>query len=104
VAPAPGAGGPVSASTPSAKASTQPGRKARRRKPGNTARVVAGLILGGIVTAFALLNLDQVRVNWILGTWSTPLIIVIAVAFLLGLAAGSALHLEGRRRARKKRT
>lgn len=92
----------MSASTPSTHPA-QTGKKKPKRKPGNTARLLAGLILGGIVTAFALLNLDQVRVNWILGTWSTPLIIVIAVSFLLGAAAGSALHLEGRRRARKKR-
>jgi uncharacterized integral membrane protein len=102
MAPAHGAGGPVSA-TPSTKTPAQPGKKKPRRKPGNTARVLAGLILGGIVAAFAVLNLHQVRVDWILGTWSTPLIIVIAVAFLFGLAAGTALHLEGRRRARKKR-
>jgi uncharacterized integral membrane protein len=104
VAPARGAGGPVSASTPSSRTPAQPGRKKPKRKPGNAARLLAGLILGGIVTAFAVLNLDQVKVNWILGTWSTPLIIVIAVSFLLGVGAGTALHLEGRRRARKKRT
>jgi uncharacterized integral membrane protein len=92
----------MSASTPPTSRPAPPAKKPRR-KPSNTARLVAGLILGGIVTAFAVLNVDDVRVNWILGTWSTPLIIVIAVAFLLGLAAGTALHLEGRRRARKKR-
>jgi uncharacterized integral membrane protein len=91
----------VSASTPSTRTPAQPAKK--KRKPANTARVLAGVILGGIVTAFAVVNLHKVKVDWILGTWSTPLIIVIAVAFLLGLAAGTALHLEGRRRARKKR-
>jgi uncharacterized integral membrane protein len=104
VAQATGAGGAVSASTPPTRTPAQSGKKKPKRKPGNTARLLAGLILGGIVTAFAVLNLDQVRVNWVLGTWSTPLIIVIAVSFLLGAAAGSALHFEGRRRARKKRT
>ena len=93
----------MSALPPSSRTPASTGKKKPRRKPGNAARLLAGLILGGIVTAFALLNLDEVEVNWILGTWSTPLIIVIAVAFLFGAAAGSALHLEGRRRARKKR-
>ena len=93
----------MSASTPSTRTPAQPAKQKRKRTPGNTARVVAGLILGGIVTAFAVLNLHQVKVDWILGTWSTPLIIVIAVAFLLGVATGTALHLEGRRRARKKK-
>jgi uncharacterized integral membrane protein len=35
-----------------------------------------------------VLNFDKVEVNWLLGTWSTPLIIVIAVSFLLGAGAG----------------
>ena len=93
----------MSASTPSTKARAQPAKQKRKRKPGNMARLLAGLILGGIVTAFAVLNLHQVKVDWIFGTWSTPLIIVIAVAFLLGLATGTALHLEGRRRSRKRK-
>ena len=45
---------------------------------------------------FAVLNLDEVGVNWIVGTWRTPLIIVIAVALLVGAALG---FLVGRRRA-----
>ena len=92
----------MSASTPSTSRPAQPAKKPGR-KPSNAARVLAGLILGGVVAAFAVLNLHQVKVDWVLGTWSTPLIIVIAVSFLLGLAAGTALHLEGRRRARKKK-
>jgi uncharacterized integral membrane protein len=43
------------------------------------------------VALFAVLNLDQVDVNWIVGTWQTPLIIVIAVAMLLGTALGYVL-------------
>jgi hypothetical protein len=34
---------------------------------------LAAAILGGLGVLFAALNLDEVRVNWILGTWSTPL-------------------------------
>jgi uncharacterized integral membrane protein len=44
--------------------------------------------LGGLVVLFAVLNLDEVDVNWIVGTWQTPLIIVIAVAMLLGAGIG----------------
>jgi uncharacterized integral membrane protein len=47
--------------------------------------------LGGLVALFAVLNLDQVDVNWIVGTWQTPLIIVIAVAMLLGAGLGFVL-------------
>ena len=37
---------------------------------------------------FAALNLDEVDVNWILGTWSTPLIVVIALSMLIGAGLG----------------
>jgi uncharacterized integral membrane protein len=59
-------------------------------------RQIAMIAFGGLAVLFALLNLDEVKVNWLLGTWQTPLIIVIAVAFLLGALAG---WLGGRRRA-----
>ena len=50
-------------------------------------RTVAAAILGGLAALFAVVNRDDVEVNWVLGTWSTPLIIVIAVSFLVGVAA-----------------
>jgi uncharacterized integral membrane protein len=59
------------------------------------ARTIAALGLGGLGAAFAVLNVDDVDVNWILGTWSTPLIIVIAVSLLIGAGLG---FLVGRRR------
>ena len=49
-------------------------------------RQVAVLVLAGVGGVFAALNLDEVEVNWILGTWSTPLIIVIALSMLIGAA------------------
>jgi len=52
------------------------------------ARAVATFALGGLAVLFALLNFDQVDVNWLLGTWSTPLIVVIAISFLLGAGVG----------------
>jgi uncharacterized integral membrane protein len=58
---------------------------------------LAAAILGGLGVLFAALNLDEVQVNWILGTWSTPLVLVIVVSFLLGVAGGLLL---ARRRAR----
>ena len=41
-----------------------------------------------LAVLFAVLNFDEVSVNWVLGTWETPLIVVIAVSFLLGAGAG----------------
>ena len=58
-------------------------------------RALAVLILAGVGVLFAVLNLDKVDVNWVLGTWSTPLILVIAISFLLGAGTGI---LVGRRR------
>jgi uncharacterized integral membrane protein len=58
-------------------------------------RTVAAFGLGGIGALFAVLNVDEVEVNWILGTWSTPLIIVIALSMVIGAGLG---YLVGRRR------
>jgi uncharacterized integral membrane protein len=59
------------------------------------ARALAMFGLGGLAVLFAVLNFDKVDVNWLLGTWSTPLIVVIALSFLLGAGVGL---LVGRRR------
>ena len=61
-------------------------------------RQVAVLALAGLGGVFAALNLDEVEVNWILGTWSTPLIVVIALSMLVGAAL---VLLAGRRRGTK---
>lgn len=49
-------------------------------------RQIGVLVLGGIGIAFAALNVDEVEVNWILGTWQTPLIVVIALSMVIGTA------------------
>jgi uncharacterized integral membrane protein len=59
-------------------------------------RQVAALGLAGAGIAFAVANLDDVKVNWILGNWKTPLIVVIALSMLVGAALG---FLVSRRRA-----
>jgi uncharacterized integral membrane protein len=63
-------------------------------------RLLGAVLAGVLVTVFAVLNLDEVDVNWIVGTWSTPLIVVIAVSALLGVALDRGLQ----RRARKRST
>jgi uncharacterized integral membrane protein len=80
--------------------STDPTPKSARGEKTDRARLLASLLLGGLIVAFALLNTDKVDVNWILSTWSTPLIVVIAVSFALGLGAGALLH-RGRTRRRR---
>jgi lipopolysaccharide assembly protein A len=51
-------------------------------------RRIAALALAGVGVAFAVANLDEVKVNWILGTWETPLIVVIALSMIIGSALG----------------
>ncbi len=70
------------------------GGRARSRR--ERARPLVAAVLGGLAVLFAVLNFDEVDVNWLLGTWSTPLIVVIVVSFALGAGAG---YLVARRRA-----
>jgi uncharacterized integral membrane protein len=51
-------------------------------------RQIGALVLAGVGVAFAVANLDEVKVNWILGTWETPLIVVIALSMIVGAALG----------------
>ena len=58
-------------------------------------RQVAAIVLAGAGGAFAVANVDEVDVNWVLGTWSTPLIVVIALSMVIGAGLG---YLVARRR------
>jgi uncharacterized integral membrane protein len=71
-----------------APAANKADRKERNRR-------IAALIVGVIIVVFAVVNTDKVKVDWIVTSSSTPLIIVIAVSFVLGLAGGYLLR--GRR-------
>ena len=62
-------------------------------------RMVGAIALIALVILFGVLNFDDVEVNWILGTWSTPLIVVIVVSALLGAAIDRVV--VRRRRARR---
>lgn len=53
-------------------------------------------MLAGLTVAFALLNTGDVEVDWIFGTFSTPLIVVIVVSLLVGALFGFALARRGR--------
>ena len=59
-------------------------------------RQLAGLALAAVGVTFAAVNLDQVKVNWVLGTWRTPLIVVIALSIVIGAGLGL-LIARGRR-------
>jgi uncharacterized integral membrane protein len=78
-------------------------QRSRERKP--TARrdrwrLILGIVIGVIATVFAFLNLDETEVNWIIGTWNTPVIVVIAVSFVIGVIADRVWGTVHRRRKR----
>ena len=57
------------------------GRRSRREM----ARTGALVVLAVLVTLFAVLNTDKVKVHWIFGTREAPLIIVIVGSLLVGV-------------------
>lgn len=62
------------------------------------ARAAALVVLAVLITLFAVLNVKDVEVNWIFGSTSTPLIIVIAVSLLFGILLGHFAQLRTRRK------
>jgi uncharacterized integral membrane protein len=68
----------------------------RRREQ---ARRVSLLALAALIVAFAVTNLKEVKVKWIVGSGHAPLIIVIVVSLVVGVALG---HFAERRSARRK--
>jgi uncharacterized integral membrane protein len=60
-------------------------------------RQIAALVLAALGGVFAAVNLDDVKVNWILGTWKTPLIVVIALSLVVGAALGLLVSRSRRR-------
>jgi uncharacterized integral membrane protein len=59
-----------------------PELKRSRRESARTATLIA---IAVVTTLFAVLNLKDVEVNWIFGTFKTPLIVVIVVSLLVGV-------------------
>jgi uncharacterized integral membrane protein len=59
--------------------------KADRRSRRELARTGALVVLAILITLFAVLNVKQVKVNWIFGSGRAPLIIVIVVSLLVGI-------------------
>ena len=62
--------------------------------------MTAAALIGVIVAAFAVVNLNDVKVHWVIATGQTPLIVVIVLAFLLGIAADRLLLVRAKRRRR----
>jgi uncharacterized integral membrane protein len=72
----------------------------RRRSARERSRMIATVTLAIVITVFAVLNLGEVKVDWIVGSGRAPLIIVIVVSVLIGIALG---HFSQRRASRRRR-
>lgn len=64
-----------------AKPSGLPGARRDRKA---TARLLAATLLGALLTLFAVLNSQSVRIHWIVTTTSVPMIVVIVGCGLIG--------------------
>ena len=72
--------------------------KHERRPTRERVRAVGPLLLAAIFIAFAVLNLNQVKVDWIVGSGHAPLIIVIVISVLVGIVLTHFAERVGRRR------
>jgi putative membrane protein len=61
-------------------------------------RTIAAAALGAIAALFAVINLDDVEVDWLVGSWQTPLIVVIALSMLIGAGLDRLLVRRARKR------
>jgi uncharacterized integral membrane protein len=74
-------------------------KKADRRTRRERSRTAAAVILAILITIFAVLNVNDVKIKWPGGSGQAPLIIVIVVSLLVGALL---THFAERRRAKKR--
>ena len=74
-------------------------KKADRRTRRERSRTAAAVILAILITLFAVLNVKNVKVNWIVGSGRAPLILVIVASVLIGMVLG---HFAERRTGKRK--
>jgi uncharacterized integral membrane protein len=79
--------------TPAKRPTDKPDRTA-------SARTAAAAILGAVAAVFAVINLDEVKVDWLVGSAQTPLILVIVLSMLLGAGLDRLLVRRARKRKR----
>jgi uncharacterized integral membrane protein len=77
--------------------SDQAAPKPERRPKREQSRTAALVILASLITLFAVLNTEEVKV-WIFGSRHAPLIIVIVVSLLVGVALGHFAERRSRKR------
>jgi putative membrane protein len=83
--------------TPATRPEDKPDRAA-------SSRTIAAAVLGAIAAVFAVINLDDVEVDWLVGSWQTPLIVVIALSMLIGAGLDRLLVRRARKRKLERRS
>lgn len=83
---------------PESTADVRSGRAGVERR--DRGRLIAAAIVGALIAAFAVVNLGSVKVHWVFATGRTPLIVVIALAFVLGVLVDR-LVIRARRKRRQ---
>jgi len=63
-------------------------------------RLIAAAIVGALIAVFAVVNLGDVKVHWVFASGQTPLILVIALAFVFGVIVDR-LVIRARRKRRR---
>jgi uncharacterized integral membrane protein len=79
---------------PAQQSRPTPHRRTRRE----TARTTGLVALAILITLFAVLNFDDVKVHWIIGSGRAPLIIVIVISLLVGIVLTHFAERRSRRR------
>ena len=91
--------GPVVAASESEPPTSRPGLGMAKREK---VRLIGAGALGVVAVVFAVVNLHSVEVNWLLGSWETPLIVVIIVSLLFGMAIDRILVRRSRSAAKRR--
>ncbi len=76
----------------------QPSEASKRRSRREIARTAAAALLAVLITLFAVLNVKEVKVDWIFGSSRAPLIVVIVVSVLVGILLAHFAQIRSRRR------
>lgn len=70
----------------------------RARSRADLARTALWVTLAVLITLFAVFNVKSVKVDWIFGNSSAPLIVVIVISLLVGVVLTHIAERRGRKR------
>jgi uncharacterized integral membrane protein len=86
------------ASSPPTERPPATGGPKRERSSRATARSAALIAVVVVATLFAVLNVNEVKVDWIIGSGHAPLIVVIVISALVGIVVTYLAERRNRKR------